>query len=107
MESGIETAMISVLRQLPRNTKIMMPVRQAAMIASRTTPLTALLTKTDWSARLNFQRLWKRGCDRRQHLANSRHYADCRSVAGFQHAQKSAATPVLAKRYWSAGQIRR
>ena len=47
IESGMETAMISVLRQLPRNTRIMMPVRQAAMIASRTTPLIAARTKMD------------------------------------------------------------
>ena len=38
IESGMETAMITVLRQLPRNTRIMNPVRHAAMIASRTTP---------------------------------------------------------------------
>ncbi len=47
IESGIETAMISVLRQLPRNSRIMAAVRQAAMIASRTTPLTAARTKID------------------------------------------------------------
>src|SRR5258708_4415675 len=51
IESGMETAMMRVLRQLPRNIRIMMPVRQAAMTASRMTPLTALRTKTDWSAR--------------------------------------------------------
>ena len=39
--------MISVLRQLPRKIRIMMPVRQAAMIASRTTPLMAARTKID------------------------------------------------------------
>ena len=33
-ESGIETAMINVLRQLPRKTRIMIAVRQAAIIAS-------------------------------------------------------------------------
>ena len=33
MDSGIETAMMSVLRQLPRKTRIMSAVRQAAMIA--------------------------------------------------------------------------
>ncbi len=33
IDSGIETAMISVLRQLPRKTRIIRPVRQAAMIA--------------------------------------------------------------------------
>ena len=38
MESGIETAMISVDRHEPRNRRIIMPVRQAAMTASRSTP---------------------------------------------------------------------
>jgi len=33
IESGMETAMMRVLRQLPRNIRIMMPVRQAAMTA--------------------------------------------------------------------------
>ena len=49
MESGMETAMMMVERQLPRKTRIMMPVRQAAMMASRTTPAIAPLTKMDWS----------------------------------------------------------
>ena len=47
IESGIETAMISVLRQLPRNIRIIRPVRHAAMTASRTTPLMAARTKID------------------------------------------------------------
>ena len=38
IESGMETAMISVLRQLPRKIRIITPVRHAAIIASRTTP---------------------------------------------------------------------
>ena len=38
IDSGIETAMMSVLRQLPRNSRIISAVRQAAMSASRTTP---------------------------------------------------------------------
>ena len=38
IDSGIETAMISVLRQLPRNSRIISAVRQAAMTASRSTP---------------------------------------------------------------------
>src|ERR1700691_550209 len=49
MESGIETAMISVERQLPRKIRIMTAVRQAAMRASRTTPSMAPRTKIDWS----------------------------------------------------------
>ena len=48
-ESGIEISTISVERQLPRNSSIMMPVSAAAMTASRTTPPIAPFTKTDWS----------------------------------------------------------
>ena len=51
MERGIEIAIIRVLRQLPRNRRIMTAVRQAAMSASRRTPEMAPRTKTDWSAR--------------------------------------------------------
>ena len=47
IDSGIEIAMMIVLRQLPRNSRIMAAVRQAAIIASRTTPLTAARTKID------------------------------------------------------------
>ena len=50
IESGMETAMMTVLRQLPRKTRIISAVRQAAMTASRITPLTAARTKMDWSA---------------------------------------------------------
>ncbi len=47
IDSGIETAMMSVERQLPRNTRIIKPVRQAAMSASCTTPEMAPRTKID------------------------------------------------------------
>ena len=47
IESGIEIAMIIVLRQLPRKSRIMIAVRQAAMMASRTTPLMAARTNID------------------------------------------------------------
>jgi hypothetical protein len=47
IDSGMETAMINVLRQLPRKIRIIKPVRQAAMTASRITPLTAERTKID------------------------------------------------------------
>ena len=47
IDSGIETAMISVERQLPRKIRIITAVRQAAIIASRTTPLMAPRTKID------------------------------------------------------------
>lgn len=38
IDSGMETATIIVLRQLPRNSRIIMAVTQAAMMASLTTP---------------------------------------------------------------------
>ena len=50
IESGMDTAMMTVLRQLPRKTRIITAVRQAAITASRITPLTAAFTKIDWSA---------------------------------------------------------
>ena len=39
IDSGIDTAMITVLRQLPRNIRIITAVRHAAITASRTTPV--------------------------------------------------------------------
>ena len=47
--SGIEIVMISVERQLPRNSRIISPVSAAAITPSRITPETASLTNTDWS----------------------------------------------------------
>jgi hypothetical protein len=44
---GIEVAMIKVLRQLPRNVRIMKAVRHAAISVSLTTPLIAPRTKID------------------------------------------------------------
>ena len=49
IDNGIDTAMMQVLRQLPRNSRIRAAVRQAAITASRTTPLMAARTKPDWS----------------------------------------------------------
>ena len=46
-ESGIETIMMIVERQLPRNRRIIRPTRPAASTASRKTPKIAALTKTD------------------------------------------------------------
>ncbi len=47
IESGMDKAMISVLRQLPRKRRIISAVRAAAMTASRTTPEIAARTKID------------------------------------------------------------
>ncbi len=47
MDSGIETATITVLRQLPRNSRIIRAVNPAAIAASFTTPPRAARTKID------------------------------------------------------------
>ena len=47
--SGIEIITTSVERQEPRKTRIISAVRPAAMAPSRSTPLTELVTNTDWS----------------------------------------------------------
>ncbi len=47
MERGIEIHTISVLRQLPKNRRIINPVKIAAIVASLTTPLTDARTKSD------------------------------------------------------------
>ena len=47
IDNGIDTAMMQVLRQLPRNTRINAAVSAAAITASRTTPLMAARTKPD------------------------------------------------------------
>ena len=49
IDSGIEVETITVLRQLPRNTRISTETRIEEMIASRITFCTAARTNTDWS----------------------------------------------------------
>ena len=48
-ETGIDTATITVLRQLPRNNRISSPVSAAAIRPSTTTPFMAATTNVDWS----------------------------------------------------------
>ncbi len=49
-ESGMDRAMMNVLRHEPRNNRIIKAVNAAAMAPSRKTPLTAARTNRDWSA---------------------------------------------------------
>ena len=57
IDSGIDVTTISVLRQDPRNSRIISPVRQAAIAPSRSTPVMAARTKTLWSNRKSTLRL--------------------------------------------------
>ena len=45
----MEVAIISVLFQFPRNSRIMIAVKHAAISASRSTPCIDARTYTDWS----------------------------------------------------------
>ena len=54
----METATISVLRQLPRNIRIMVAVSRAAMMLSCTTPDDAARTNSDWSKSNSIFRPW-------------------------------------------------
>ncbi len=47
IDSGMEMQTMTVLRQLPRNSRIIRPVRPAAMAPSRNTPLMAARTNSD------------------------------------------------------------
>ncbi len=49
IEQGMEVTTTRVLRQLPRNTRIMSDTSSAAMMASDATFWIAARTKTDWS----------------------------------------------------------
>ncbi len=49
-ERGMERAMIKVLFQEPRKSRIINAVSAAAISPSLTTPFTAVRTKSDWSA---------------------------------------------------------
>ena len=96
IDSGIETAMMMVLRQLPRNSRIISAVRQAAMTASRTTPATAALTKIDWSASGLIRSCGGSVCCTRGSMrADAVDHADRGRVAGLQDADQHAALAVL------------
>ena len=49
IDKGMDTAMMSVDRQLPKKSKIIKLVKAAAISPSTATPLIAALTKIDWS----------------------------------------------------------
>jgi len=90
MDSGMETAMIKVLRQLPGRAEFINPVRQAAMTASRITPFTEPRTKNGLiGERQNLQFRRERLCDPWKKAANAFHDVDGRSVAGLEDGTRA------------------
>ncbi len=103
IDSGIETAMISVLRQLPRKSRIIRAVRHAAMIASWMTPVIAPRTKIDWSAsRSTFSSggsvLATRGIAARMLSTTS----SVEASPALEHGQRACRAGRRAARCWSA-----
>ena len=96
IESGIETAMISVLRQLPRKIRIISPVRHAAIIAfadhaaDRRAHEDRLIGK-----RLDLQFRRQRRCNARQSLASRppRH-SSVEASPFFRTGHQRAALPI-------------
>ena len=108
IESGIETAMIRVLRQLPRKSRIIRPVRQAAMIASRITPLIAAAHEDRLvRERLDLQLRRQRGRHARQQPRMPVDDVQGGGVARLEHGEQHAAPAVAAARCWSAARSRR
>ena len=96
IDSGMETAMMMVLRQLPRNSRIIRPVSTAAITASRTTPVMDARTKMDWSpiglicsSGGTVDAI--RGSSARTPLTTRQR----RGVAGLQNGEQNAAVAVL------------
>ncbi len=97
MESGMETAMISVLRQLPRKMRIIRPVRAAAMTASRITPSTEARTKMDWSASgCIFRSGGRVEAMRGQQVARAGDNIERGAFAGFEDRDERAALAIQA-----------
>ncbi len=97
IESGIETAMISVLRQLPRNSRIIRPVRHAAITASRITPCNGSAHEDGLiRQRLDLQFRRQRGRHHRQQFANAIHHRERGSVSGLHDREQHGAAAILA-----------
>ena len=97
IESGMEMAMISVLRQLPRNSRIISAVRQAAIKPSRITPWIAARTKIDWSNSGVITSLRRqKDADLRQLGVDLRDDVQRRSAAGLVNRHQHAALAVHA-----------
>ena len=98
MESGMEIAMMSVLRQLPKNSRIIRAVSAAAITASRMTPETAARTKIALILQGLILRLRGNGQgDAGQQPANAFHHTQGGCVPGLEHDDQHAAVAVLAR----------
>ena len=91
----MEVAMITVERQLPRNSRIIRLVSSAASAPSRTTPMTAAFTKIDWSLSRSILSESGSCCFRcGQHVLDALHHVQGRGRAVLQDAEKHRAAAI-------------
>ena len=91
---GVATT--SVLRQLPRKSRIINAVRHAAVTPSLSTPLMAGSDEDRLIKELrNVQLRWKRGFDAREDVFDTPDDVQRRGVCALQHGQQSRANTVL------------
>ena len=108
IDSGIEMATINVERQLPRKIRIITAVRQAAIIASRTTPRIADRTKIGLIRdRPNLQRGGSCASICGKMLQDAGDDVQRRCVARLLDASSAPSAGHRLARYWSAADTRR
>jgi hypothetical protein len=91
IESGIAARMITVRRQLPRNSRIIRAVRPAAMQPPMMTLLSEALTNTDWSKIALIETpLGQHVLDVRQRRANAVDHREGRDAAGLADGHQGA-----------------
>jgi len=94
IDRGIDVMTIRVLRQDPRNSRIMSAVRQPAIAPSRTTPVMVARTKTLWSKRKSTLRLGGRPARIWHQLPRLIHNRQGRVAAVAQDGQQDGVAPV-------------
>ena len=96
IESGMETAMISVLRQLPRNSRIMSPVRHGGDDGFADDAVDGRAHEDGLiGQRLDLQLRRQRGGHRGQQLAHAFHHGERGGVAGLENGEQRGAAAVL------------
>ena len=97
IDSGMEMQMISVLRQLPRNTRIMIDVSAAAMRPSRTDSIQRGLHKDGLIGKRPYHQFrGQGGRDGRKSSADAGNDGECGCIAGLLNRQQRASLSILA-----------
>ena len=97
IESGIETAMMRVERQLPRKSRIIRPVSAAAITASRITPRNCRAHKYALIAQRRDLEIGRNSLRHaREQVAYTLHHTQGRRIAGLENGDQHPPVAVLA-----------